>query len=122
MVKPPAEHTLCEEFTDWCGNVIREGDIMVVGQANGSSSRMWLGEVVAIAFMERTWPSGHSHTYYKAKLQPVSFNAYSGWRHDWPTAFNHFTGQNEPTGERPRPTWIMTENMVKYGGNIPATT
>jgi hypothetical protein len=104
-------------FVDFLGNSVAAGDYVIVGQRDGNMSRMWLGEVFAVN--EVPSPYRNHPVELKACVQAVRIDGYSTWsKHDWPHAHDSFTGKSEPTGERPRPTWITCKNMCWYPREI----
>ena len=116
-MRPPKGFTLTESYVDWIGNTVVDDDIVLIGQRDGNGSRMWIGQVVAVA--EHRIMSKH----YSVLIQPLSVTLYSphsfkhSWKlkRDWDNNVVH-DAQGRPVYEdkKPRPTWTKADFVVKY--------
>jgi hypothetical protein len=137
-MKPPKGFTFTESYVDWVGNTVRAQDTVLIGQRDGNGSRMWIGEVVAIAehhYTEQRWTGrrdaqgkGIFDTVPKVEhsvlIQPVSGSLYSphSSRHHWELKmdWNDQIVRDERGNalfddtKRPKPTWTKAEFVVRY--------
>lgn len=117
-MRPPKGFTLTESYVDWIGNTVVDDDIVLIGQRDGNGSRMWIGQVVAVAehrVMEYVENS--------VLIQPLSPTLYSphsskhSWefKRDWDFQIVHDEhGKPVYDDNKPRPSWTKAEFVVKY--------
>lgn len=119
--KGPQDFTQAHEYTDFRGNVIREGDTVVRAALSGRSCQLDECTVVGIAskdHLERRWHwVWDSITY--AELQDDPNRRVVD---DPPEIVQHYKVQIIPTGRRARwdqhwkqnkPVWVMAEQVAK---------
>jgi hypothetical protein len=137
-MKPPKGFTLTESYVDWVGNTVTSEDTVLIGQRDGNGSRMWIGEVVAIAehrYMQQRW-TGRRDSLGKAiyedvekvehsvLIQPLSAYLYApgsskhSWKHkyDWNDELVRDERGNAVYDDtvKPKPTWTKADFVVRY--------
>lgn len=111
-------YTVLPSYTDWLGNDITPGDLVIVSAMWGRSASSWLGRCLEIRNVKSQYSRGDDKV--KLLVEPAHPKGYNGGcHHDWPTEQNLVTGQVERNGEHPRPLLIMDRNVFKWTGPNP---
>jgi hypothetical protein len=98
-------------FTDWLGNEVTAGDLVIVSALYGRSASSWLGSVLEIRSVKSEWGNTWET---KVQVQPEHPKAYNGGQHhSWPTEKNLVTGKSRYTGDHPKPLLIMERNVFR---------
>ncbi len=112
--------TVLASHTDWLGNEIRPGDLVIVSAMWGRSASSWLGRCLEIRNVDNGGNRYGPQHEVKIVVQPAHPKGYNGsCHHDWDMAEDLLTGEWLYTGAPPRSLTIMDRNVFKWTGPEP---
>lgn len=98
------------DIADWLGQPIEVGTHVIVLQVAGSSAAGWSGVVLDIAAFANPYSNEDE---IKVRVQPTGLYSPGAWKHGWEQITDPLTNRRVWSGQRPRPSWIMSKNVLR---------